>query len=116
MNFLVHQQSSFPQSEKKLGRNMCYTEFYGHNQNVKKNKDTGVLTVDQRKNKKNLVLITNPKYNANPEHKTFPKYAENCLKQFKPVYQDALNLLDNQTDKTNPKDEDWIRSWNKFVA
>ena len=62
------------------------------------------------------MLICNPKFNANPEHKTFPKYAENCLKQFKPVHGDAMNLLDNQTDKTNVQDEDYIRSWNKYVA
>ena len=80
MNFLLHQQSSYPQSEKKLSKNVCFLEFFNDNRDVLKDKETEELTVVPRKNKKNLVLITNPKYNANPEHKTFPKYAENCLK------------------------------------
>ena len=75
-----------------------------------------ILIERSKKQQHNLVLIVNPRLSSNPEYKSFAKYAEYCLKQFKPVHGNQMDLLDKYANKDAPQDKDWIRSWHIYAA
>ena len=96
---------------------MNFLEFNSHN-NVYRDKSTRELKVKLKSDeqKHNQVLKVNPQISSDPEQASYPKYAENFLKMYKPVHGNQMDLLDKYTDKNNPKDEDWIRSMKSFAA
>lgn len=73
------------------------------------------MHLQTRRNKDKLVIQTIPDTDGNPNGKYYSQYCEYSLRKFKPVSEEAINLLDEESDKQNPQPDDWIRTWKKFV-